>query len=482
MTGGGERAVERGDGRDAGLSAARGRWLLVATILGSGMAFLDSSAVNVALPRLGEEMDASVSGLQWTVNAYMLTLSALVLLGGALGDRFGRRRVFVLGVVWFAAASLACGLAPNIGVLAVARAVQGVGAALLTPGSLALLQALFPADRRAWAIGVWSGLSGLAGVAGPLLGGWLVQTLGWRWVFFINLPLAVAVVLITLWQVPESSSPGHGRFDVPGAVLGALTLAGLTVCLIEAPSTGWGSPLGAGSLAVGLASAVAFVLVERRVSAPMLPPGIFRSRRFTGANLATLAIYAALSGVGFFLVIELQITSGYGALAAGSAMLPVTLLLMLLSGRAGSLSQRIGPRVPMTLGPLLAAAGTLLMLRVGPRASYVWDVLPGQVVFGLGLALTVAPLTATVLAAAEDRYAGLASGVNNAAARIAGLLAVAGLPTVVGLTGEAYKNPPLLDATYHRALWICAGLLALGGLISWLTIGPRPENVQDPRS
>ncbi|WP_283132852.1 MFS transporter [Rhizohabitans arisaemae] len=455
-----------------------GRWLLFATVLGSGLVFLDGSAVNVALPHLGRDLNAPMAGLQWTINAYMLTLSALVLLGGALGDRYGRRLVFLIGTVWFAGASLLCALAGDVVVLALARALQGVGGALLTPGSLALIQASFPAGERARAIGIWSGFSGLAGVAGPLLGGWLVDVASWRWVFLINLPLAVLVVAVTLRHVPESrSEEGGGRFDVAGAALGALGLAGLTVCLIQAPEAGWGSPAVLLSGFGGLAAIAAFVRWERRTSSPMTPPLLFRSRRFTGANLATLCVYGALSGVSFFLVVELQVVAGFSALRAGLAMLPATVLLLLLSGASGALSQRIGPRLQMTVGPLVCAAGTLMLLRVGPGAGYWGHVLPAMTVFGFGLAATVAPLTATVLAAAPDRYAGIASGVNNAAARVAGLLAVAGLPALAGVAGLAYEHPVVFDQGFRVAILVCAGLLVLGGAISLATIGGRSEVV-----
>jgi EmrB/QacA subfamily drug resistance transporter len=440
------------------------------------MAFIDATVVNVALPRIGTELGAGLAGLQWTINAYTLTLAALILLGGSLGDRFGRRRVFVAGVVWFALASLLCGLAPNIETLVAARALQGVGGALLTPGSLAILQSSFRQQDRARAIGAWSGLGGVAGAVGPFLGGWLVDAASWRLVFLINLPIAAVVTAITLRWVPESRDPEASReLDLLGAGLGAVGLGALTYGLIAWQGRGFSSPVVLSALGLGVLSLAGFVARERWAREPMLPLGIFRSGVFTATNLVTFAVYAAIGGVFFLFVIELQVVSGYSALKAGTALLPATLMMLLLSARAGALAARIGPRWPMTVGPLTGAVGVALMTRVGPDASYVRDVLPAASLFGLGLAATVAPLTATVLAAAPDRHAGLASGVNNAVARVAGLLAVAALPLVAGLSGEAYANPEVLDPAFTKAMIVCAGLLAAGGLLAALTIRtPRP--------
>ncbi|NGN68073.1 MFS transporter [Streptomyces sp. A7024] len=453
------------------LSDAAGRWVLTAVVIGSGMTFLDGTVVNVALPAIGDDFGASLAGLQWTVNGYTLTLAALILLGGALGDRYGRRRLFVIGSVWFAVASLLCGLAPGTGTLIAARALQGIGGALLTPGSLALIQASFVPADRARAIGVWSGLGGIAGALGPLLGGWLVEAVNWRWVFFINVPLAAAVVLIAARHVPESrDETATGRFDAAGAVLGAVGLAGVTYALIAGAEAGTGPVAVAVSAGVGLAALVGFVLVERRSSHPMLPPSIFASRQFTAANVVTFAVYAAIGGVFFLLVLHLQVTAGFSPLTAGSALLPVTVIMLLLSERSGKLAERIGPRLPMTLGPAISAAGLLLMLRIGEHASYATDVLPAVAVFGLGLATAVAPLTATVLGAADDRHAGLASGVNNAVARAAGLLAVAALPLAAGLSGEDYRDPAAFGDGFRMAVLICAALLVAGALLAWFTI------------
>jgi EmrB/QacA subfamily drug resistance transporter len=462
------------------LSTAQGRWVLTAAVLGSAMVSLDATVVNVALPTIGRELDAQVSGLQWTVNAYGLTLAALILLGGSLGDRFGRRRVFVIGVIWFGAASLICGIAPNLPSLILARALQGVGGALLTPGSLALISASFRQADRGRAIGAWSGLGGIAAAIGPLVGGALLG-LSWRWVFLINLPLTVLVVVLALRQVPESmDTQAPRRLDFAGCAAGALGLGALTYALIEAPERGLGGVLIPGL--VGLAALAGFVEIERRSSHPLIPLDIFASRQFTVANVVTFALYAALGSVFFLLAITLQVSVGLSALQAGAALLPVTLIMLSLSARAGALSARIGPRRPMTFGPLTVAVALLLMLRVGPDSSYLLDILPAVIIFGLGLALTVAPLTAAVLAAAETRHAGVASGVNNAVARTAGLLAVAVLPLVMGLSGDSYQQPVALAHGFHIAVTWCAGLVALSGLIAWLGIRDDVQVEPEPTS
>jgi EmrB/QacA subfamily drug resistance transporter len=443
-----------------------GRWVLLATVLGSGLAMLDATVVNVALPRIGEDFGADLGDLQWTLNGYTLTLAAFILLGGSLADRLGRRRVFILGTVWFAVASALCGLAPNVEVLIGARALQGVGGALLTPGSLAIIMASFIPEDRGRAIGAWSGLGGIAGAVGPFAGGWLIEVASWRWVFLVNLPLAVVVVLVAARHVPESIDPtATGRPDVTGAALGAVGLAGITYASIAGGERGL-DPAVLGAGLAGLLALVVFVLLERRSDHPLVPPGLFASRQFTVTNIVTFAIYAAFGAVFFLLVLQLQVVAGFSPLAAGTSLLPVTLLMLVLSPRSGALATRIGPRLPMTAGPLVAAAGLLLTLRIGPGASYVGDVLPGVVVFGLGLALLVAPLTATVLAAAPAEHAGAASGVNNAVARTASLLAVALLPPLAGLTGEVYRDPDVFAAGYRTAILLAAGLLVLGGLLS----------------
>ncbi|KAB8164280.1 DHA2 family efflux MFS transporter permease subunit [Streptomyces sp. 3MP-14] len=464
--------TERPQAGELAVASPAGRWVLASAVLGSGLAMLDGTIVTVALPHIGADLDVPLSSLQWTLNAYMLTLSSLILLGGGLGDRFGRRRVFLWGVAWFALASLLCGIAPNGTVLIAARALQGVGGALLTPGSLALIQSTFRQRDRARAVGLWSGLGGVATAGGPFLGGWLVDGPGWRWIFLVNAPLALLVALLAR-HVPESRDwEATGRFDVSGALLGALALGALTFALIDGLL--WPALVGAVVAAV-------FVWRERRTARPMLPLTIFRSRLFSATNLVTLCLYAALGGVFFLLPTQLQNGLGYDALTAGVASLPTTLLLIALSGPAGELAQRIGPRLPLTLGPLVAAVGLVLLHRVSPGSSYWPDVFPAVVVQGLGISLFVAPLTATVLASVDDRRAGIASGVNNAAARIAQLLAVAALPLLVGLTTDDYRSADRLNTAFGRAVLICAGLMVLGAVVAWWVVPsglPREGRVQ----
>jgi EmrB/QacA subfamily drug resistance transporter len=405
----------------------------------------------------------------------MLTLAGLILLGGSLGDRYGRRKVFVIGVVWFAAASLLCGLAPNVAVLVAARALQGIGGALLTPGSLALIQASFHPDDRARAVGLWSGFGGIGAAIGPFLGGWLVDGPGWRWVFLINVPMALVCAPIAVRHVPESADGRkHGRFDVLGAALGAIALALVTYALIEA---GDGSlPVVILTAVAGVAAGVAFVYVEKRSADPMMPPGIFASRQFTAVNLVTLCVYAAFGGFFFLTALQLQVVAGYSALQAGTALLPTTALMLLFSARSGELAQRIGPRIPLTIGPLLCAVAMLLMLRVGPDASYLADVLPALLVMGAGMVTLVAPLTATVLASVDTARAGLASGINNAAARAAGLIAVAALPLLAGMGPEAYRSAPAFDHAFDRAMLWCAGVLVVGSVLAYGTVRrPAPD-------
>ncbi|HZA79847.1 MAG TPA: MFS transporter, partial [Actinomycetes bacterium] len=454
-----------------------GRWVLLATVLGTGIAFLDTTVVNVALPTIGEELDAGISSLQWVVNAYTLTLSGFLLLGGSLGDHFGRRRVFVIGVVWFAVASLLCGLAPSDEALIAARALQGIGGALLTPGSLAIIEASFRREDRGPAIGAWSGLGGVAAAVGPFLGGWLVQAVSWRLIFLINLPLAAVVVWVSLRHVPETRDPSAtGRLDWAGATLAAVGLAGVVYALTDGPAEGWTSPPILGAGLAGVAALAAFLAWERRTPSPMLPLDIFASRQFSAANAVTFVVYGALASSLFLLPIQLQRVVGYSPLASGVALVPVTVLMLALSARAGRLGARIGPRLPMTLGPLLVAAGFALFTRVTQGASYAMDILPASLVYGFGLVLTVAPLTATVLAAAPAEHAGVASAVNNAVARTAGLLAVAVLPVAAGISGADALEPARFADGFRAAMTIAAVLCAAGGLLSWLTIrNPEPE-------
>ncbi len=453
------------------------RWILFATVLSSGLVFLDATTVNVALPAIGADLDAELAGLQWTLNAYTLALAALMLLGGALADRFGRRRILLIGVSWFALASALCGLAPSVEVLALARGLQGIGGALLTPTSLAIIQASFSTGDRARAIGAWSALSGVGAALGPLVGGVLIDQLSWRWIFLINLPIAAFVALVAVRHVPESRDEAAVvGFDVAGAALAALGLGALTWALIEGGEVGGSATVWTAAV-VGVVALATFVAVERRSRHPMLPPRLFASRQFSGANLVTLAVYAGLTGMMFLLVVHLQQVVGYSALAAGAALLPITGLMLALSARAGALASRIGPRRPMTLGPLVMATGLLLLVRVEAEASYVTTVLPAVVTLGLGLALTVAPLTATVLAAVEDRHSGVASGVNNAISRGAGLLAVALLPAVAGLSGDAYRDPVRFAAGFDTAMVAGAALVAAGGVLAWFTIRDESDAV-----
>lgn len=446
-----------------------GRAVLFATVLGSGMTWLDGSVVNVALRTIGTDLDASLEQLQWINNGYLVALAALILLGGSLGDRLGRRRMFVTGTVVFAVASVLCGLAPTAEILIVARLLQGIGGAMLTPASLALLQGSFVADDRGKAIGAWSGLGGVATAVGPFVGGVLIDHASWRWIFLINVPLAVITVVVALRAVPESRDPRAPRgFDVLGAVLATVALGATTYALID-----WGTPLAGAGGAVGLVAATVFVWVEHRGREPMVPLGLFADRTFSACNAMTLVVYAALGAMSFFLVLQLQTVSGYSALEAGLASMPVTVCMLLLASKGGELGTRLGPRIPMTLGPLVMAVGLILVVGVDEQVTYWLDVLPGLTVFGLGLALMVAPLTATVLAAAPDDRSGIASGINNAVARAGSLFAVAALPTAVGLSGTEYADPAAMGAAYPIAMGACAGLLVVGGAVSWLLIPRR---------
>jgi EmrB/QacA subfamily drug resistance transporter len=456
------------------VKSAAGRWILLAAVLGSGMALLDGTVVNVAVKPIGEDLGAELSELQWVVNAYLLALASLILIGGSLGDRFGRRRVFMVGVAWFAVASLLCGLAQSPPQLIAARALQGVGGALLTPGSLAILQATLQPSDRSRGIGTWSAYTGVAAAVGPLLGGWLIQTASWRWVFLLNVPLAVVVLVVTARHVPESGHREPGaRFDFAGAVLGAVGLGGVTYALIGA-NDGVGTGVVA-SAAVGVTALAGFVQLERRLRYPMLPPRLFGDRTFTVVNVLTFAVYGALGGLMFLLVLQLQVAAGFSPLQAGMSMLPFTVIMLFFSSRSGALAARIGPRTQLVAGPVVATAGVLLLSGVDAGATYFGSVLPGIALFGAGMTLLVAPLTATVLAAAPDEDAGIASGVNNAVARAAGLLFVAALPTVVGLSDRAYQDPVAFTAGYRSSLLICAGVLLGGALLALLV--PRRRTV-----
>jgi EmrB/QacA subfamily drug resistance transporter len=452
-------------------SSAAGRWVVAITVLGSGIAALDATVVNIALPVIGREFHTDVGALQWLMSGYTLTLAAFLLIGGSLGDRFGRRRVYLIGVVWFALASAACGFAPGALFLIITRVLQGAGAALLTPGSLAILEASFvPADRGR-AIGAWSGLGGVATAAGPLIGGYLITAASWRWIFFINLPIAAVVVALGARHVPESRDPAAtGKLDEPGALAAVVFLAGVTFAFIEAPTFGWSSPAVQAMAAAGVAGLVAFLLRERMAAAPMMPLAIFRVRQFAATNAVTFIVYAALTGATFLLPVELQIVSGYSPLASGLALLPLTFIMLALSARSGRLASRIGPRLQMSAGPLVVGAGFALLTLATTGSSYLLHVLPGIVVFGLGLAILVAPLTATAMSSAPAEQSGIASAVNNDVARLGGLLAVAVLPALAGITGTAYLHPPALAAGFRTAVLIAAALCGAGGLLAAATI------------
>ncbi len=492
------------------------RLTLIAAILGSGVSMLDSTIVSVALPTIQRHLGGGLAGQQWISSAYLLTLGSLILVGGSLGDIFGERRVFAAGVAGFGLASLMCAAAPTIGVLIAARAIQGVAGALLTPSSLAVIATTFPGEERGAAIGTWTAFGAIAAVTGPLVGGELLSLVSWRWLFLINVPVVLAclALILTVIAPPQRAAGSHRRVDLPGALLCAAGLAGVVFALIEAPRLGWGAPAILISLPAGAVLFCSFIVREAVTADPMLPLGIFARANFAAANIETFAVYAALSVFSFFLILFLQQVAGYSPLRSGLAMVPITVVMFSLSRYAGRLAERHGPRLFMSLGPALSAAGMLLALRIGTRPSYLLDLLPAILVFALGLAMTVAPLTTTVLARVSGDGAGIASAVNNAVARIAGLLATAGVgalvaahfasvlaarlgaselsapaqaavaaarhlvlgrPSVAGLAGaqgdaivRAANQASL--ASFHLALVIAAALLAIGALVGALSI------------
>jgi EmrB/QacA subfamily drug resistance transporter len=455
-----------------------GRAVIVATVLGSGVAFLDGTVVNVALPHMARSLDAGFSTMQWVLDSYLLMLGAFVLVGGAVGDVLGRRRVFLVGLIGFGLASAVCGAAPTGALLVAARAVQGLAGAMLVPGSLALIAATFTASDRDRAIGTWSGLAGLASALGPFLGGWLVDSVSWRWVFYLNLPLIAIAVAVTVAGVAESrdaGTRGWRSLDLPGALLAALSLGLLVVPLIErqlAPG------LRIAAFVASALAAIAFVRVELTRRNPMVPLSLVRGRVFVIANAVTFVVYGALGGALFLVTVQLQTGLGYSALEAGAAMVPLTVALLLFSSRVGALVPRLGARPLLTAGPVIAGAGLVLLALATPGASYLSGVLPGILVFSAGMCLVVAPITSTALGALDPIHAGLASGVNNAVARVASLLAVAVLPAIAGADAGAR----LPQHGYEVTMVVAGALAAVGGVVAFgglpRTVGRHaPDNV-----
>lgn len=448
------------------------RLILAAAILGSAVVTIDATTVNVALPAIERDLGGGLPAQQWVSNAYLLALGSLVLIGGSLGDIFGRRRVFAVGVVAFGVLSLGCALAPTIGVLIATRALQGAAGAMVTPSSLAIVVAAFEQDERGAAIGSWTAWGGIASIGGPLVGGALVDQISWRWIFALNVPLVLATLALILVALPRESRVARRRVDFAGAALCALGLGGLVFGLIEQPRYGWTAGVILAPLIGGVAAFLGFLAHELRAAEPMLKLALFSRRNFAVGNAETLAVYAGLAVLFFFLVIYLQQVAGYTAFESGLATVPVTVVMFALSRRFGSLADRYGPRVFMGGGPLIAAGGIILLLRVGMDPSYVADVLPTMLVFGVGLSLTVAPLTATILADAEEGDAGIASAVNNAVARVAGLIGVALVGVVIAgtLVGDTFAANGESVGAFHQVVWICAGLVAAGGVVGALGI------------
>jgi EmrB/QacA subfamily drug resistance transporter len=472
-----------------GYRSAQGRWVLAAMILGSSVAGIDSTVVAVALPAIGRNLHADFQALQWTVTSYTLTLASLILLAGSLSDRWGRRRVFLAGLSWFTLASVLCAAAPGIGWLIAARAVQGIGGALMTPASLAIIEAAFQPGDRTRAIGTWAGFSGVSSAIAPFLGGWLLQAGSWRPIFLINVPVAAVVAWTTRRHVPESRDTSlSGKADWPGALAGVAALATTTYAIIVVSGAGVRSRPFAAAAVLAVLSWAAFAVTERRASHPMLPLAIFQPARFRAANAVTFVVNGALGGFAFVFIPALEIVAGYSPVVAGSALVPVTVVTLLLSGASGRLAQRIGPRPQLVAGCLLCAAASMLAVRIGAHAGYWTAVLPVAVLFGLGLASLLPPLTASAMNSAPDSLAGLASGVNNAVARVAGLLWIAALPPITGLTGAVYADPVQFRSSFAQISWICAAAFACAAVLAATFISGsrrptpprRPALIQTP--
>jgi EmrB/QacA subfamily drug resistance transporter len=457
--------------------------VLAAMILGSSVAGIDSTVVAVALPAIGRNLDASFQALQWTVTSYTLTLASLILLAGSLSDRWGRRRVFLVGLAWFTLASVLCAAAPGIGWLIAARAVQGIGGALMTPASLAIIEATFQPGDRNRAIGTWAGFAGVSAAIAPFLGGWLLEAGSWRAIFLINVPVAAVTAWMTRRHVPESRDTSlSAGADWPGALAGVAALAAITYAIIALPDAGVASPQFAAAVLLTLVSSGAFAIIERRARHPMLPPAIFASAQFRAANAVTFVTNGALGGFAFVFIPALEIVAGYSPVVAGSALVPVTAVTLLLSGSSGRLAQRIGPRPQIVTGCLACAVASVLAVRIGSHAGYWTAVFPVAVLFGLGLAALLPPLTASAMNSAPDSQAGLASGVNNAVARVAGLLWIAALPPITGLTGAAYTHPAQFRSGFAQIGWICAAAFACAGVLAatLITRPGRPATARRP--
>ncbi len=457
--------------------SAAGRWVLLATVLGSALAAIDGTVVGIALPVIGRDFRVPLVSVQWVVTAYLLMLASLLVVGGWLGDRFGRRRVFLVGVVWFAAVSAACAAAPSVTVLIVMRAVQGAGAALLVPSSLAIVEAGFVEGDRSHAIGAWSGMGGVATAAGPLVGGYLVSTASWRWIFLINVPLAIAILLVA-GHVPESrDQSASSSIDPLGSALTVLALGGITYGLVEGAALGWAAATVISAFAIGSVAGMGFVAAQRRTRDPILPLSLLQNRQLVAANAVTFLVYAALGGALFLFPVELEVVDHYSPFQAGLSLLPLTAMILVLSAPSGKLSSRIGPRLQMSVGPVIVGTGLAMLARTASGSSYLSVVLPAVLVFGLGLGVTVAPLTAAALGAVSDEHSGIASALNNDVARVGGLVAVAILPAIAGISGSAYLRADPLAHGFRIAVFVAAAWCLAGGLVAavWVRNPPRTQ-------